>query len=872
MSTPTLKEIIAAKVKLTPMMEQYSELKMQHPDTLLLFRMGDFYELFFEDAHRASQILNIALTHRGKLGPYPIPMAGIPHHAAATYIDRITARGLKAVICEQIEDPKEAKGIVKRAVTQIVSPGMPYDIEKTSELEKRFMTACFQGENNFYTVFLDFTTGDFFGATAQTVEELMDYLRLHEPKEMISYLGQWNSYPQMEEFLEHSGILCTYLSEDYFSPLVNEPYLKRLVPLYQRDETLKVHQEILYPITALSYYIISTQALGEIKHLRPFKLQNRKGTMIVSLPTLCGLEILPRTKDDYKNSLLGFFDKTKTALGARKLKEWFISPLRDLASINKRQDTIELLASSPDKLESLREDLSQTRDLERILAKCSTKKANSNDLLNLERSLIEYEKIVEKIPHIPLQKIDCKEKQELLKLCTLIGSCINDEIGASLDKGNLIKEGYNSQRDKLARMSFHAAEEVIKLENRYKQETGVSTLRIKYNNVQGYFVEISKAQASKAPSYFERKQTLTNAERFTTEELDQFEKEVLAAKEKLGSLEKKIFDELVEQCMMNGSALQTIADNIATLDVFQSFAFITIQEELSRPIFEERNRILKVKKAWHPLIKKSIRERFVCHDLELNEKVHFGLITGPNMAGKTTVMREMAIIQYLGQLGAFVPAQKANLSLCDFLFSRLGASDDITRGQSTFMVEMSETAEIIRHASSESFIVLDEIGRGTSTYDGLSIAWSLVEYLTEKTKAFTLFSTHYHELIDLADQLKAAKNLTVETVSQKGEVKFLYRLLEKGAAQSFGIHVAKLAGLPQEILSRAEQILHNLEEEQYKTRQSSPQLSLLEEQIVSSAPNLLEKEIAEMDILNMTPLEAMNKLHDLKSKAIIKNN
>ena len=872
-----LEQIIATGVKLTPMMEQYYEIKKNYPQMLLMFRMGDFYELFFEDARIASKILNISLTHRGKLGGFPIPMAGIPHHAATTYVDRITAQGQKVAICEQVEDPKAAKGIVKRAVTQVVSPGIPYDLDKAESTNQNYIACACNHPQGYYLSFIDFTTGHFFGFDIKTEQELLEKIALHSPKEMINYLGQWDESKLVKEYLEKSSILLSHLSSEYFEEKYTDLYIEKLIPTYKRDQVLKLNPGLLKVIGALSYYICSTQSLEQINHIRPFQMIHSEVDMKITYPTLVGLEIFPKSKESYQDSILGFMDQTRTAMGARKLKALYQAPLRDLTAIENRFNTVEYLLSNSELVRSLRKILFDIRDIERILAKVSTGKVNGADLINLAAANTAHTELLEKLPNLPLGvigKLSSKQKKSLDNLATQIDSTISNEIGAHLDKGNLIKEGSNPQRDKLYTLSMNATDALLALEAKYREETGINNLKIKSNNVAGYFIEVSKSHIEKVPESFIRRQTLVNSERYHSPELIEFEKEIITAKDKLYKLEREIFDSIVNLVKDNSVAILDLAQQISLVDVFQSFAFLAEQNNFCRPVVTKK-KILKINNGWHPLIKKSIKDQFVAHDLILDESVYFGLITGPNMAGKTTVMREMAIIQFLAQIGSFVPAESAELGLVDYIFSRLGASDDIIKGQSTFMVEMSETAEIIRHATDKSLIILDEIGRGTSTYDGLSIAWALVEHFVQKTKALTLFSTHYHELIELADDLTGAKNLTVKTVNENGHVQFLYKLIEQGAAQSFGIHVAKLAGLPNNILSRSKKILKQLESNH--DQKSSSQVLTPSNQLdffVAEEPEIifedtsspLFEEIEKLDLMNMTPIQALTKLHELKTE------
>lgn len=880
MSLKDLQKIIDSGVKLTPMMEQYFQIKKNYPDTLLLFRMGDFYEVFFEDARETSRILNITLTHRGKIGDTPIPMAGIPHHAASTYIDRITNRGLKVAICEQIEDPKDAVGIVKRGVTQVVSPGMPFDLDKTQGHDHRYMVSAFKKGQLHYLVALDFTTGDFRGYKYTSFEEFIEGLRMLAPREFITFMGQWEE-SDVESILSHYGVLKTHLSEEYFTPKFSEIYIEKLIPGFKRDKILKLDEDILAAIGALSYYVCSTQLLESFMHIRPFKMISNSGVMKVTLPTLTGLEILPRSRETYKESLLGFFDKTETAMGARLLKSLFSTPLYHLDEINARLDIISALLQNDSLIKEQRAELSKIRDIERILAKVSMNKGSASDLINLAVAVTAHHELLKISQSLPYQtELSGLELKKLSALAEKITKTLNDEIGASLEKGNLIRTGVHKERDRLAKLHLNVGEELLKMETRLRAESGIQKLRIKSNNVAGFFIEVSKGSTTRIPESFERRQTLVNAERYTTPELTQLEKETITAQSKLEKLEREIFKDLIQLVHELGASIISMSGQIALIDSFQSLASIALQEGFSRPQITPKKQILHIESGFHPLIKSIIKDQFVCHDLHLDDKVYFGLITGPNMAGKTTVMREVAIIQLLAQMGSYVPAKMATLGLCDFLFSRLGASDDILKGQSTFMVEMAETAEILRHATDKSLIILDEVGRGTSTYDGLSIAWGLVEHFIDETKALTLFATHYHELIDIADKNPAAKNLTVETLNHKGNVQFLYRLIEKAASQSFGIYVASLAGLPQSVLKRSQEILHQLETNHHTpvidqkvyeaiTKSPSSQLCFFEDVKAEEIPAyllVLEEELSKLDVMKMTPIDALIKLNQLKGQ------
>jgi DNA mismatch repair protein MutS len=880
----TLEEIVQSGVKLTPMMEQYYNVKKQFPNEFLMFRMGDFYEMFFEDAREASRLLNISLTVRGKLGDTPIPMAGIPHHAASVYIDRISNLGKKVVICEQIEDPKEAKGIVKRAVTQIVSPGMPYDLDRATQTENRFIASAFLKDGKYSSIFVDYTTGDFFGIQFKNLEELCEKLFVIRPREFISYLGQWDEHTLLEDCLNSIDSLKTHLDQSYFDLKHTHIFIKKMIPTFERDGIISQNPELLSPLGALSYYVTSTQGQEKISHLRPFKLVNNEENLKVTYSTLRGLEIFPRNKESESNSLIGFMDKTKTSMGARHLKQFFQSPLRDLKLIEKRLNLVEALCHNFEALKDLRSSLEEIRDIDRIMAKISTRKATGGDLRNLATALLTYLSIQDNLLKLEIhffQSLPKKDNEFLQKISQEILSTISQELGAHPDKGNLILEGANKDRDRLAKLAYSAADEIIKLETKYRQETNIGNLKIRHNNISGYFIEISNSHLSKVPKHFQRRQTLVNNERYISEELENFEKEILEANFKLIKLEKDIFENFLIKIISQSNLILDIGKRIAQVDVFQSLAWVSRQENFIRPNFSKEKK-LSVKGSWHPLIKSNIKDSFITHNLHLDDSKYFALITGPNMAGKTTVMREVAIIQYLAQMGCFVPAHEATLSLCDYLFSRLGASDDIIKGQSTFMVEMSETAEIIRHATDKSLIILDEIGRGTSTYDGLSIAWALVEYLAIELKAITLFATHYHELIDLIESLHVAKNFTVKTAQSNGKIEFLYELIEEGATQSFGIHVAELAGIPKQILKRSREILNKLEGNQDSNSQKilapskGEQMSLFDfsspmetgQGVSEKVPEYLsqiEQDLKQLDLHNITPIQALQKLYKFQT-------
>ncbi len=696
----------------------------------------------------------------------------------------------------------------------------------------------------------------------QNENQVIDKIKTYAPKECIAFFDQFEDFRDLSKCLENLNILTTYLSAEYFEEKYTDSYIKKIIPHYKKDKVLKSEPGFLPAIGGLCYYVISTQNEESFSHIKPFRFLNTLETMKISYQTLTSLEIFPRSQETYSNSLISLMDKTRSSMGRRMLKVVAQSPLNDKKAIEKRLKLSESLLNNFEKLEFLREELGKIRDIPRILAKLSTKKIQGYDLINLSRGLEIFEAIQKEVtvleeyfPH-SLSEESLKKTKTLKKL---IERAISEEVGASLMKGNLIKEGYSKERDDLANINDKVTERLSKLEKKFRQKYEIPTLKIKSNNINGYFIEISKNQAKKAPESFRRKQTLVNSERFLCDELEKIENDLVTAHDKLTKVERKIFNKITSQVEELSSTLHDISDWIAQVDVFQSFAWFASQFNLVKPEIVKGKQI-EITGAWHPLIKSMIKDEFVSHDIKLNQDHFFALITGPNMAGKTTVMREVAIIQFLTQLGCYVPALSAKVSLCDFIFSRIGASDDIVGGQSTFMVEMSETSEILRHASENSLVILDEIGRGTSTYDGLSLAWSLLEYFVNQIQCRTLFSTHYHELIDVVDQIQGAKNFTVKTKNTNGTIQFLYELIEGGATQSFGLNVAKLAGIPQPILRRAKKILSLLEE---KEALQSNQMDLFTAPTQEVASEL-EEEFKLINPDDLTPKQALEKLYELR--------
>ncbi len=856
---PEISKALSSSAKLTPMMEQYVEIKKQYPYYFIFYRMGDFYELFFDDACEVSKLLNIGLTHRGKIGTYPIPMAGIPHHSASSYLDRLTTQGHKVVICEQLENPKEAKGLVKRGVVQIVGPGIPYDFDKIDTKSENYIAAAFYQQNEYFLTMASYTSGELFGLVTSDKELFFDKILLYAPKEFLYFKDQWKDIPEMQEILSLTTKTC--LDKNYFNPDVSEKYLNTLIPSFQFDKTIKEKSTILAPLSAIAFYLGSTQFLKKFHHFSSFKLLNYQDSMGISQSTLLGLDIIPKSKELFSESLLGLMDRTMTQQGHREMRRQFISPLKERSKIETRLEVVGYLIEKQEILSKLRLFLQEIRDTSKILSKISTNKGRSQDLLQLAQSyevfenikkLFEGHPLLAELTSSPFEKLKSFSKDVLLTF--------NDELGASLDKGNLINFHIHDERDKLYKLFNNREDELKNLEEKYRLETKIGNLRIKQNNITGIFIEVSKSHTSKVPKHFTKLQSLVNGERFTTDELKKIEYQLAHAKEQLLAIEKEILTVYLNKALKISSLIMKFTQEVAYLDFIQSLSYISYLESFSRPLFCEEKKII-IKGGFHPLIRKKVKNKFTTHNLALQEDSFFALITGPNMAGKTTLMREVAIIQFLAQLGSFVPAEIAQLHTCDYIFARIGASDNILRGQSTFMVEMLETAEILRHATKDSLILLDEVGRGTSTYDGLALAWAIVEYMCKNIKSLTLFSTHYHELIELAENTSCAKNFTVKTSISNNDVQFHYELIEGHCEKSYGPYVAQLAGIPSEIVQQSRKMLLKLQKE--TPLKASNGLQHLPQRDFSHFEKI-ESELAAIDLNNMTPLEAMKFLQEMQ--------
>jgi len=851
----------------TPMMQQYNAIKAEQRDALLFFRLGDFYELFGQDAVEASKILNITLTARSKKDN-PIPMCGVPYHAAENYIAKLTRAGKKVAIAEQVSDPS-LPGIVKRKIVRVITPGTTFNEQILDQKENRFVVAIFPQKDYFGLAFADLTTGEFSATEFQGKEALqMELLRL-KPVEMVL---------RREEY-EHPEWRA-HLVDLWDAPL--SP-----VDLYQdAAATLKSHFKLTslegfglasWPFATqaaavLLHYLLDTQK-GTLAHVDRITSYHREDWMPMDEATLRNLELFSTLRDqDEKGTLASVIDQTQTPMGGRLLRKWLLQPLLSRIELERRHTAVENLVQNSTLRHHIQEDLVACQDMERLLGRLGAGSGSARDLLGLAHSLAYLPELLEhlELATAPLL-MELKAKfHPLPKLTAILQEALVDEPPVKITEGGMIRTGFHPELDSLHELMKSGRSALRDMEIKEREATGIPSLKVKFNRVFGYTIEISSAHSSKVPAHYVRRQTLANAERYVTEELKAYEEKVLHAEERVLSLEFELFSELKERVLEQARLIKLNAQLLAELDVLTSFAQTAIQRRYTRPNFIPD--AFLVKNGRHPVVESmQIHNTFVPNDTWFaREKTQLKLITGPNMSGKSTYLRQVALIALLAQVGSFVPADEVHLPVFDRIFTRVGASDNLVKGQSTFMVEMQESAYILHHATEKSLIILDEVGRGTSTYDGLSIAWSILEYLHDKVRGFTLFATHYHELIDLAEKLEFAENTHVDVEETPKGVLFLHKIMPGGIDQSYGIEVAKLAGLPAQVVDRADEILHKLETEKELERKRVPenQLDLFARTHASKEAGKITHPALErlkgLDINSLTPLEALNALNELK--------
>jgi DNA mismatch repair protein MutS len=834
--------------KVTPMMRQYLEIKEKNEDIILFFRLGDFYEMFFEDAILVSHELELTLTGKNAGLEERIPMCGIPHHAANVYIDKLVDKGYKIGICEQLEDPKNAKGIVKRDIIQIISKGTIMN-ESLVEFENNYIGNIMDFNHAYVISYADISTGEIY----TTILE-------HNISKVISEIVGLN----IKEIVMNSKV-----DKNILSILKNQ--FKITVTISDEVENDKQYEYIYEDIGDVRYietikhlltYITNTQKRS-LTHLQKAIIKENKNYLKMDVHTKRNLELTETLRLKQRNySLIWLLDKTKTAMGSRTLKNMIENPLIDKKEIEKRYDTIDILLKEFILKEDLANLLFEVYDLERLSGRIAFGNANAKDLLQLKSSL----KVLPEISSLLTQIKFYKNFQPLDDLYELLEKSIYENPPISIKEGYLIKDGYNAELDELKSLRKGGKDFVARFEEEEKERTGIKNLKVGYNRVFGYYIEVSKGNTNlvKEEYGYERKQTLSNSERYISPILKEKEALILNAEEKIVELEYNLFIEIRNKIKEYIPKLQKIAKVISEIDVLQAFTTVAEENNYIRPIISE-NRNIKILDNRHPVVEKVINDEFVKNDIIMDDKTDILLITGPNMAGKSTYMRELAITVIMAQIGSFVPASYAELPIFDAIFTRIGASDDLVSGESTFMVEMNEAAFAISSATENSLILFDELGRGTATFDGMALAQSIIEYIHNNIKAKTLFSTHYHELTDLEDTLTRLKNVHVSAHEEDGKITFLHKVKKGSIDKSYGIHVARLANLPESLIKRASQILAVYENKE-KVRDNKIQESLPLEELMEPKENEIQKVIDEINPLEITPLEALNILYDLKNK------
>ena len=868
----------------SPMMQHYLQTKEEYPDCILFYRLGDFYEMFFEDAKIVSRELELTLTGKSCGQEERAPMCGVPFHAYESYMNRLVAKGYKVAICEQMEDPKQAKGMVRREVIRVVTPGTNINEQALDEGKNNYIMCIVSLSDQFGVATADVTTGDFFVTEVDSKRRLLDEIYKFSPTEVVCNEALFMSGLDIDDLKNRVGI-------------VGEIYVK-YSPLYSLEHwyfddslcenTLKEHFRVnsleglgladlecgMIASGSLLKYLYETQknSLEQISAIHPYTTGK---FMVLDSSTRRNLELVETLREKAKRgSLLWVLDKTKTAMGARMLRSFVEQPLIEKEEIEGRLDAIEELMQRAIDREELREYLNPVYDLERLLTRITYQSANPRDLTAFKSS-------IGMIPHIrrillELQSKEiqgiCEDMDTLEDLYTLIDAAIEEEPPITVREGGIIKDGYHEEIDRLREAKSQGKNWLAELEAKEREKTGIKNLKIKFNKVFGYYLEVTNSFKDLVPDYYTRKQTLTNAERYITPELKEMEDMILGAEDKLVQLEYELFRELREQIAKNVVRIQKTAKALAKIDVFASLALISEQNHYCRPSLNQNGRI-DIKNGRHPVVEKMINnDMFIANDTYLdNQKNRISVITGPNMAGKSVYMKQVALITVLAHIGSFVPAKSAEISIVDKLFTRVGASDDLGTGRSTFMVEMSEVSYILSNITDKSLILLDEIGRGTSTYDGLSIAWAIIEYISQNFNAKTLFSTHYHELTELEGILKGVKNYKLTLKEKDGNIVFLRKLMRGSANKSFGIEVAGLAGLPKYVISRAKELLASLEKADIMTVDppiANQQISLFNNLNNNAEINAI---LTELDLDEITPRQAMDILADLKEKAV-KNN
>lgn len=864
---------MSKKVAETPLMKQYFEIKSRHPDAILLFRVGDFYETFSDDAIDAAEILGITLTRRGNGTAQFVELAGFPHHALDTYLPKLVRAGRRVAICDQLEDPKQTKTLVKRGITELVTPGVSINDNILNHKENNFLCAIHFAKNTCGVSFLDISTGEFL--VAEGTKEYIDKLLTNfSPKEVLLE----RSKKKMFEESFGSRFFIFQLDDWVFT----EDTAKGRLLKHFETRNLKgfgvehLTNGVIAAGTILHYLDVTQHT--QIGHITSLSRIEEDKYVRLDKFTVRSLEIIS-TMNEGGKSLLDILDKTVSPMGARMLRRWLVFPLKDVKPINSRLSVVEYFFKDIELKTLLEEQLALIGDLERIISKVAVNRVSPREIVQLKVALKAIEPI--RNAFLASDEPSLREIGERLNPCPVIHDRIEKEVQPDppslINKGNIIRKGVNPELDELRDIAYSGKDYLLKIQQRETEATGISSLKISFNNVFGYYIEVRNTHKDKVPEGWIRKQTLVNAERYITQELKEYEEKILGAEEKIQVLESNLFNELVLSIVEYIPAIQANASLIAQTDCLLSFSKIAKENKYIRPEINDTD-VLKIKNGRHPVIEKQLPlgESYIANDVSLDSnKQQIIIITGPNMAGKSALLRQTALITLMAQAGSFVPAESAQIGLVDKIFTRVGASDNISVGESTFMVEMNEASDILNNLSPKSLVLFDELGRGTSTYDGISIAWAIVEYIHEhpKARAKTLFATHYHELNEMEKSFKRIKNFNVSVKEIDNKVIFLRKLVPGGSEHSFGIHVAKMAGMPQSIVKRANSILKQLESDNRKQGISKPikdikenregyQLSFF--QLDDPVLSQVRDEIKSLDVNNLTPMEALNKLNEIK--------
>lgn len=870
---------MAKKVVETPLMKQYFEMKTKHPDAVLLFRVGDFYETFSDDAIVASEILGITLTRRANGAASSVELAGFPHHALDTYLPKLVRAGKRVAICEQLEDPKLAKKLVKRGITELVTPGVLINDSVLDHRENNFLAAVHTGKHLTGVAFLDISTGEFL--VAEGKQDYIDKLLANfAAKEVLVERGCRRDFDEWTT----SRYLVFELDDWVFTePTARERLHKQFETSSLKGFGVNSMTEAIIAAGAILHYLDTTNHT-HIEHISTLRRIEEDRYVRLDAFTVRNLELVQAMSEDGR-SLLNVLDRTVTPMGARMMRRWVLFPLKDVSAINKRLDVVEYFFRDSERREEIKNLLEQVGDMERLVSKVAVARVSPRELLQLRRALAAVEPIASLCSSTGEEALEAIGTQ--LNPCVPIRERIAREVSedapVALSRGQVIKSGVNAELDELRDIAFSGKDYLMKLQARESQETGITSLKIGYNNVFGYYIEVTNTHRDKVPQEWIRKQTLVNAERYITPELKEYEEKILGAQEKIASLEQRLFNDLVAAVADYIKAIQLDASLLARLDCLTAFTRVAMENKYNRPVVDDSLDV-EIVEGRHPVIERELPpgEPYITNSVHLSsDESQIMMITGPNMSGKSALLRQTALNVLMAQIGCFVAADSAHIGVVDKIFTRVGASDNISHGESTFMVEMNEAASILNNMSERSLVLFDELGRGTSTYDGISIAWAIVEYIhdNKRARAKTLFATHYHELNDMEAQFPRVVNYNVSVKEIAGKVVFLRKLARGGSEHSFGIHVAKLAGMPRAIVDRASQVLHQLEESSRRAQgdavvtseggasttdkgEAGVQLSFF--QLDDPVLSQIRDEILHTDINNLTPMAALNKLHDIK--------